>query len=159
MTFVFLVVTLSIVWAAVTGSFTVLNLLLGAFVGAIAALFIRDRIGRPHLASRFGRILSLALLFIAELALAAWRVAILVISPNMHKRLAPSIIAYPLTVTRDVEITLLANLITLTPGTLSVDVSEDRSVLYIHVLEMHDRDEVIASIKNGFEARIIEVFQ
>ncbi|WP_332717164.1 Na+/H+ antiporter subunit E [Pelagibacterium mangrovi] len=159
MTFVFLVVALSLIWAAVTGSFTVLNLLLGALVGGIAALFIRDRIGRPHLATRLGRVLSLALLFIVELALSAWRVAILVVSPNMKKRLAPSIIAYPLTVTSDVQITLLANLITLTPGTLSVDVSEDRSVLYIHVLEMHDREETIASIKNGFEARIIEVFQ
>lgn len=159
MTFVLLVVILSVVWAAVTGSFTVLNLLLGALIGAIAGLFIRDRIDRPHLGKRFGRILSLALLFITELALSAWRVAILVVSPNMHKRLAPSIIAYPLTVTTDTEITLLANLITLTPGTLSVDVSQDRSMLYIHVLEMHDRDETIAAIKNGFEARIIEVFQ
>jgi multicomponent Na+:H+ antiporter subunit E len=159
MTFVFLVVALSLIWAAVTGSFSVLNLLLGALVGGIAALFIRDHIDRPHLAARLGRVLSLALLFIVELALSAWRVAILVVSPNMKKRLAPSIIAYPLTVTSDVQITLLANLITLTPGTLSVDVSEDRSVLYIHVLEMHDREEIIASIKNGFEARIIEVFQ
>lgn len=159
MTFVFLVITLSFVWAAVTGSFSVLNVLLGAVVAAVACLFIRDRIDRPHLARRLGRILSLALLFFAELALSAWRVALLVVSPNMYKRLAPSIIAYPLTVTSDVEITLLANLITLTPGTLSVDVSEDRSTLYIHVLEMHDRDETIASIRDGFEARIIEVFQ
>jgi multicomponent Na+:H+ antiporter subunit E len=50
-------------------------------------------------------------------------------------------------------------LITLTPGTLSVDVSDDRKTLYIHVLEMNDREDVIASIKNGFEARIIEVFE
>lgn len=159
MTFVFLVITLSVVWAAVTGNFSVLNVLLGALVSGVACLFIRDRIDRPHMARRAGRILSLTLLFLKELALSAWRVAVLVVSPNMEKRLAPSIIAYPLTVTTDIQITLLANLITLTPGTLSVDVSEDRSLLYIHVLEMHDREETVASIRDGFEARIIEVFQ
>lgn len=158
MTFVFLVITLALVWAAVTGSFSVLNLLLGALVATVACLFIRDRIDRPNLGRRLRRIVSLALLFLIELALSAWRVAVLVVSPNMHKRLAPSIIAYPLTVTTDIQITLLANLITLTPGTLSVDVSDDRSTLYIHVLEMNDREETIASIRGGFETRIIEVF-
>eukprot|EP00873_Tetraselmis_striata_P032667 jgi/Tetstr1/452931/TSEL_039967.t1 len=73
----------------------------------------------------------------------------------MEKRLAPGIIAYPLTVTSDAQITLLANLITLTPGTLSVDVSDDRTTLYIHVLEMNDREDVIASIKNGLPDRVL----
>ncbi|AEQ50662.1 Na+/H+ antiporter subunit E [Pelagibacterium halotolerans] len=159
MSFAFLVITLALVWAAVTGTFTLLNLLLGAFIGALAALFIRDRVDRPYMMRRLVRALSLAALFFYELALSAWRVAILVISPRMERRLSPGIIAYPLTVTSDIQITLLANLITLTPGTLSVEVSEDRAKLYIHVLEMNDRDEVIASIRNGFEARIIEVFQ
>lgn len=159
MNLVFLVVTLSLVWAAVTGSFTVLNLLLGAAIGAGAGLFIRERIESPHLLARLRRILSLALLFFTELALSAWRVAVLVLSPNMEKKIAPAIIAYPLTVSTDVQITLLAHLITLTPGTLSVDVAEDRSVLYIHALEMHDREALIASIKSGFEAKIIEAFQ
>ncbi|MBN16353.1 MAG: Na+/H+ antiporter subunit E [Pelagibacterium sp.] len=159
MSFAFLVITLALVWAAVTGSFTLLNLLLGAVISAMAVLFIRDRVERPYMMRRFVRALSLAALFFYELALSAARVAILVISPGMKKRLAPGIIAYPLSVTSDVQITLLANLITLTPGTLSVDVSDDRKTLYIHVLEMNDREDVIASIKNGFEARIIEVFE
>ncbi|WP_417580304.1 Na+/H+ antiporter subunit E [Pelagibacterium sp.] len=159
MSFAFLVITLSLVWAAVTGSFTLLNLLLGGLIGALAVLFIRDRVDRPHMMRRFVRVVSLAALFFYELALSALRVAVLVLSPRMEKRLSPGIIAYPLTVASEVQITLLANLITLTPGTLSVDVSDDRSTLYIHVLEMHDREDVIASIKSGFEARIIEVFE
>lgn len=159
MIFVLTVVTLSVVWAFVTGTFTLLNLLLGALIGVGAGYFLRERIERPHLLRRLGRVASLALLFLTELALSAWRVAILVISPNMNKRIAPAIIAYPLTVQTDIQITLLANLVTLTPGTLSVDVSDDRSVLYIHVLEMHDREETIAGIRDGFETKIIEVFQ
>jgi multicomponent Na+:H+ antiporter subunit E len=101
----------------------------------------------------------LALLFFYELILSAWRVAVLVASPNMHSKLKPAIFAYPLTVTTDQQITLLANLITLTPGTLSVDVSEDRSVLFVHALEFVDKEAMIRSIRDGFEARIIEVFQ
>ena len=109
MSFAFLVITLALVWAAVTGSFTLLNLLLGAFISAMAVLFIRDRVERPYMMRRFVRALSLAALFFYELALSAARVAILVISPGMKKRLAPGIIAYPLSVTSDVQITLLAN--------------------------------------------------
>lgn len=159
MIFMFLVVTLALVWAAVTGSFSMPNVLLGAAIAAVAVLFIRRNVDQPIMFRRLGRILSLAALFVYELALSAWRVAILVLSPNMHRRLSPSIIAYPLTVTTDGQITVLANLITLTPGTLSVDVSEDRATLYIHVLELTDRDELIASIKQGFEAKVIEVFK
>lgn len=159
MTFVLLVIVLSLIWAAVTGSFTLMNLLLGAAVGAGATLIIRDRVDKPFLLRRFRRVFNLVLLFIYELILSAWRVAVLVASPNMHAKLKPAIFAYPLTVTTDQQITLLANLITLTPGTLSVDVSEDRSVIFVHAIEMGDKEETIRSIKEGFEARIIEVFE
>ncbi|MEO8683865.1 MAG: Na+/H+ antiporter subunit E, partial [Devosia sp.] len=53
---------------------------------------------------------------------------------------------------------LLANLITLTPGTLSIDVSDDRSVLYVHALMLGDRAALLASIASGFERRIKAVF-
>ena len=59
--------------------------------------------------------------------------------------------------TSDWQITLLANLITLTPGTLSVDVSGDRRTLYIHVLDMADREKIIGAIAAGFETRVLEV--
>lgn len=159
MTFVLLVLILSLIWAAVTGTFSMLNLLLGAVVGAAAVLLIRERVDRPHVLLRLWRIFSLFVLFLYELALSAFRVAVLVASPNMNKRIKPGILAYPLTVKSDSEITLLANLITLTPGTLSVDVSTDRSVIYVHTLELTDKQATIDSIRNGFEAKIIEVFQ
>lgn len=159
MNVIFLVVVLSLIWAAVTGTFTMMSLLLGAAIGVVAALLIRDQVDRPHIARRLWRIIGLALLFIYELIISAWRVAVLVASPNMKARVRPAIIAYPLSVETDREITLLAMMITLTPGTLSIDVAEDRSVLYIHALEMTDREETIRSIKQGFERRIMEVFQ
>lgn len=158
MTFVLLTLALALIWAAVTGAFTLSNLLLGAAIGAVAVLLIRQRVERPFILRRIGRGASLALLFLYELILSAWRVAVLVASPDMHAKLRPAIFAYPLTVRTDREITLLANLITLTPGTLSIDVSDDRSVLFIHAIEMGDTEDAIRSIKDGFERKIIEVF-
>jgi multicomponent Na+:H+ antiporter subunit E len=71
------------------------------------------------------------------------------------------VVAIPLDAKSDIEITLLANLITLTPGTLSLDVSSDRSVLYIHVMyvDNDDLDEVRRKIKSGFERRVLEVLR
>lgn len=159
MTFIFLVVTLAVTWAAVTGTFTLPNLLLGAVVGGIAALFIRYKLDSPYILRRMVRVIRLGLLFITELMISAWKVAVLVCQPDLKSKLKPAFLAYPLTVQSDVEITLLANLITLTPGTLSVDVSSDRRFLLIHALEMTDRDAMIQSIRDGFEARIREVYE
>lgn len=158
MNFALLVLVLAIIWGAVTGSFAIMNLLLGVGIAVVAMFFIRDRVARPDLLLRLWRIIALIGLFLFELVVSATRVAVLVASPRMRQQIRPAIFAYPLTVTSDAEITLLASLITLTPGTLSIDVSKDRKTLYVHALELHDENETIESIRTGFEAKIIEVF-
>jgi multicomponent Na+:H+ antiporter subunit E len=100
------------------------------------------------------RWLSLLLLFLRELILSALKVAWLVVRPRL--RIRPAIIGHPLTLTTDAQITLLANLITLTPGTLSVDVSADRKTLYVHVIDLESKDTLIADIAAGFERKILE---
>ena len=159
MSLVLLAVILALGWAAATGAFTLLNLLFGALIAGLGLFLVRDRVESPRLLSRARRIVSLAGLFIYELALSASRVAVLVLRPDMHSHLRPGIIAFPLTATRDAEITLLANLITLTPGTLSVDVSEDRKTLYVHALSVTDKEALIAEIARGFEAKVMEAFR
>ena len=67
----------------------------------------------------------------------------------------PGIVAYPLSLQNDVLITLLANMITLTPGTLSVEVSPDRQFLFIHFLDVADVEEEIRIIKDGFERYLL----
>ncbi len=101
--------------------------------------------------------LSLLLLFLRELIVSAVKVAWLVVQPRLKIR--PAIIAYPLTVTTDLQITLLANMITLTPGTLSVDVSADRKTLYVHAIDMESKEDLIGSIAAGFERKILEVLR
>lgn len=159
MSLVVLTIVLALGWAAATGSFTLPNLLLGAVVSAAGLYVVRQYVSRPQVLPRLVRIVSLGLLFIGELVLSALRVARLVIRPDLNAHIRPAIVAFPLSVTRDAEITLLANLITLTPGTLSVDVSEDRRFLYIHVIHLTDREAFIRDIAAGFEAKVAGAFR
>jgi multicomponent Na+:H+ antiporter subunit E len=101
--------------------------------------------------------LKLSGLLLVELILGALRVAWLAVQPV--PKLRPGIIAYPLTVTSDAEITLLANMITLTPGTLTIDVSEDRRTLYIHAIDIDSRERLVGAIAAGFETRVLEAFR
>ena len=153
-----IVIILALLWAAMTGTFSGLNLLLGAGIGAVAVLLLRRNLARGRRLRQVRSVTSLVLLFLYELGVSAVRVAIVVLTPDMKAVLRPAIIAFPLSVKSDAEITLLANLITLTPGTLSVDVSEDRSLLYVHTLTLSTREALIADIATGFEAKVREVY-
>ena len=150
-------VLLALVWVAVTGFFSNLNFLFGFILGALVLYLIREQIGSAGYFSRARKVFSLFVLFVYELVMSAIRVAILVLSPKM--KLHPGIFAYQLKVDRDFEITLLANMITLTPGTLSVDVSEDRKFLYVHAIDCSDPDETRRGIADGFERKIMEAFR
>lgn len=150
---------LALGWTAATGSLSLPNLLLGAVIGAVGLYVVREHVGQPTLWPRIKRLTALLWLFLRELVISAMRVARLVLRVDMDKHLNPAVIAFPLTLTSDAEITLLANMITLTPGTLSVDVSSDGRLLYIHALNVTDRDAFIAEIRDGFETRVREALQ
>lgn len=94
--------------------------------------------------------------FFSELIKANLEVAYEVMTP--HYRMTPGIVKVPLDLKSDQGITLLANLITLTPGTLSLDVSDDKKVLYVHSMYITDKEKFIKGIKNGFEKRILEIW-
>ncbi|MBY3042431.1 Na+/H+ antiporter subunit E [Rhizobium leguminosarum] len=148
---------LATAWVTVTGSASLHNLVLGVLLGPLALVIIRESFGGKGRIPRVLPVFSLAALFLKELSLSAWKVTVTVLSPDM--KLKPGIFAYPLTVTSDFEITLLANLITLTPGTLSVDVSTDRRTLYVHALDCSDPEATRRDIANGFERKIMEAFR
>lgn len=157
MTGLFLInILMALAWAAVTGSFSLINLVFGFAIGTAGLYLIREQVGTASHFTRTFKAFSLFGLFLYELIVAAVRVAWMVLKPQMNVQ--PGVIAYPLTVQKDFEIVMLANMITLTPGTLSVDVSEDRQTLYVHCLDVPDSQKTIDEIKNGFERKILEVF-
>jgi multicomponent Na+:H+ antiporter subunit E len=104
-----------------------------------------------------GAWLALVWVFVRQLVLGAINVSWLALRPKLMLR--PGIIAYPLTVTSDVQITLLASMITLTPGTLSIDVSDDRRWLYVHAIDIASREAIIGAIAAGFETRLLRVLR
>lgn len=121
------------------------------FVFAVIGVCLRRR-AIDRYCSRLEAGLVLAGVFIIELVRSTWRVGVLVFRPARSR---PGFIAYPLRVHSDGEITLLANLITLTPGTLSVRVAADRRSLVIHALEAESPNAVCQAIHDAFESRIM----
>jgi len=103
------------------------------------------------------KIAGLILYFLKELIRASFKVAYDIITPKDYMK--PALVAIPLDVESDLEITLLANLITLTPGTLSIDISKNKKMLLIHEVYVKDEDveAVKNTIKNGFERRILSI--
>lgn len=90
--------------------------------------------------------------FLVELVRSSLSVAWAVVNPNA--RLRPAIVAVPLDLMTDSRIAALANIVTLTPGTTSLHVSDDRKTLYVHVLDCDDEAAVVAAIKSSFETRL-----
>lgn len=150
-------VLLAVVWATLTGNFAPTNLLLGFALGFLALFFTRPGAGSANYLAKVVPVALLAGYFLWELLLANLRVAYDVLTPRTHMR--PGVIAIPLDARTDAEIALLANLITLTPGTLSLDVSADRRTLYIHAMYLDDIDAARDKIKNGFERRVLAVLR
>ncbi len=149
---------LAIIWAALWGSFTLTQLVTGFVVG-FATLWIAQPLfgGTSGYYMRAWRIVRLILFFIYDLCVSSIRVAYDVLTPKDLSN--PAILEMPLDVKSDIEILLVTNLISLTPGTLSLDVTPDRKTLIVHAMFADNPDEVIASLKSGMERMVKEVFE
>ena len=148
---------LALAWAALQGEITLVNLLVGYAVGyAILALLARGGVMPSTLVARTMHALSLAAFFAWELLIANFRVAADVLRGN---RIEPAVVAIPLDVTSDGEILLLSMLINITPGSVTIDLSDDRRTLYVHVMHMTSADETRREIKDGFERRVKLLFE
>ncbi len=166
---------LALAWAALIGNFTPLNVLAGAVLGYGMMWVVQDVAGAKDYVRKVPMVLLLAVYFFWELVVANFQVAGMVIFNR--PRMQPGIIAIPLDIESDTEITLLANMITLTPGTWSLDVvppesshllepsartpDHKKSYLLVHFMHIEDKnvEETRQSIKDGFEKRIREVFE
>jgi len=150
-------ILLALAWVALQGEVTLANLLAGYAVAyAILALLARGGVMPSTLVSRTTRALGLAGFFAWELVLANVRVAGDVLRGN---QIEPAVVAIPLDVTSDGEILLLSMLINITPGSVTIDLADDRRTLYVHVMHMKSADETRREIKAGFERRVKLLFE
>ncbi|MGB1252078.1 MAG: Na+/H+ antiporter subunit E [Candidatus Promineifilaceae bacterium] len=150
---------LAIAWIVLTGEFTPANFATGFLLGYLMLLWADKGTAADSPASRYlkrvPKIITLVFYFLWTIIVANFRMAKAVLSPLSH--LNPAIVAVPLDIQGPIGIMLLANWITLTPGTLSLEIAEDRQTIFIHTFQCTDVDAFRAEIKNDFERRLIEV--
>lgn len=146
---------ISFMWMFLSESYTFITFIFGYILGALLLLLLNRFFPSRYYLAPIYKIIVLILIFIRELILSNIEIVKLV-----YKRkpdFEPGIFAMPIEVKKNWEITLLANLITLTPGTLSVALSDDQSQIFIHAMHIDEIDESINDIKNTFEKAIMEV--
>ena len=143
-------------WLLMSDSFTLGQLLLGMLLGVVVPLFAA-RLDREF--ARIGTLRpvpKLLCVVLWDILLSNLRVAAQVLGPE--KKLTPGFVWMPLDIGNIHGIAALTSFITLTPGTVSTALSDDRRYLLIHVLHLTDADALIAEIKRRYEAPLMEIF-
>ncbi|QBX99430.1 sodium:proton antiporter [Rhodophyticola sp. CCM32] len=151
-------IVLAVSWAALTGTFTLPGLAVGFALGS-AALYVTRPLfpGSERYFLRVWRWVKLIALFLYELVVSSVQVVWDVLTPTQLS--SPGIISMPLDVRDEMEVLLVTNLISLTPGTISLDVNEACDTLYIHAMFADDPEAIRAQLKNGMERWVIEAME
>jgi multicomponent Na+:H+ antiporter subunit E len=146
---------LAFLWMFIKVSYDPISFLKGYIFGLIVIFVLRRYFHSRFYLFRLWSFIKLIFIFIKELILSNVAIVKIVLKPTLDMR--PAIFAMDTELTKDWQITLLSSLITLTPGTLVIDVSEDNKTLFIHAMNIGEVEEEINSIKNSFEKAILEV--
>lgn len=154
-------IILALFWSALWGSVNLTNLSSGFIIGYVVLWFLENThaIENKNYGKRFWRILTFSIFFFKELLMSNIAVARDVL--RLKPKFSPAIIKIPLSLNSDAQIAMLANVITLTPGTITLDVSDDKKFIYVHSMffEPKEREAFVKSIKDGFELKIKELFE
>ncbi len=159
----------AIAWMALNNAYTPVDFVAGLLFGFLVIIVSRRVLTREPLSLQswftFSARRNYPLLvwrWAAFIVFGFWSIvkanivmARIVLSPQL--RLQPGIIAIPLDITSEIGITILSNLITLTPGTVALDVSSDRKTLYLHAMDARDPDALRRETKQEFERRVMEL--
>lgn len=146
---------IAFLWMFFHNTWTPSMFVLGYIVGIVLLFVMKRFLTTPFYLKKVFAIIRLTLIFMRELVLSCITVLRAVIRPKLN--IEPGIVAVPTKLRSNWEITLLASLISLTPGTLTLEISPDQDVLYIHAMDVSDADEMIKQIQNTFESAIMEV--
>ena len=153
-----LTVLMAVVWMLLQPEFSagmaVFGLILGIVIPIGTARWWPDRPRRL----RVGRLMSYCLLVVWDILVANFQVAWIILSKS-NANLRPAWVVVPLDLRAPEAITILAGTITLTPGTVSADLSDGGRSLLVHALDAPDPDAVRDDIKSRYERRLLEIFR
>ncbi|SRR5690554_774494 len=150
---------LSLVWVALTGHLNYTNFVFG-FVMGFFILWLLSRVSKTEERNYFYRvpkILMFIISFFYDMILANIEVTKEIMTPELN--MTPGIIAYEHSLKTDFEITMMTNLIALTPGTMVLKISEDKKILYIHGLYVKNKEKFVEKMRNGLEKKLIEILR
>ncbi len=151
-------VFLAIIWTAFHRPYTAADFLIGFILAAILIALLNPLLGKSRFyGSRLLYVLQLLVVFIRELIKSAFQVLGHILRPKV--KITPGIVKMNIELTTPEQITALANLITLTPGTLTIEIAKDESALYIHTLDLKDSQKLCQDIRDTLEAHIKKVTQ
>jgi len=150
-------IMLLIVWLMLNNTLSLGHIVLGTVLAICIPLICAPlRVPQPKVKKPF-KAITYVLIVLKDICVANIEVALLVIGPM--RKIKPGFVAVPLDLSGTLPITVLASTVTMTPGTVSGEVSEDQKWLYVHVLDMpDDEQEVIDVIKQRYESRVKEIF-
>ncbi|MGO4329580.1 Na+/H+ antiporter subunit E [Cupriavidus sp. 2TAF22] len=144
-------------WLLLSNSASPASWVLGALLGWAIALRVGQRLWlRPVRLARPGLLLRLAGHVLIDIVVANVEVAMLVLGPVA--RLRPTFIVVPLDVEHELALAMLISIVSLSPGTLCAELSDDRRRLLVHVLDLDDEAALAALIKSRYEAPLREIF-
>ncbi len=150
-------VLLALVWSALMGNFDPPYLI----SGFVLSFFILWLFQKPPRKQKYFRevplVIEFIFFFLWEVIVSNIRLTLTILSPRPH--LKPAVVAVPLDIKSETGIVFLANLITLTPGTLSLDISSAKHFIYIHVYDLDDPEQFIQNIKQNYERRVREIIE
>ncbi|MCM3570133.1 Na+/H+ antiporter subunit E [Neobacillus mesonae] len=148
-------IVLAYLWMFIKVSFDPVSFVKGYLFGLVVIFVLRRFFRSRFYLFRIWSFIKLTLIFLKELLLSNIAIVKIVLKPKLTMH--PGIFALQTNLTKDWQITLLSSLITLTPGTLVIDISEDNRTLFVHAMDIGEVQDEISGIKNTFEKAILEV--
>lgn len=147
---------LSFIWVALTGSMYYSNFLFGYLLGFFTLWVMNKNEEDKRYFYRVPKIIGFTFYFLYEMIVANLQVAYDVITPKYFFK--PGIVRFPLNASSDLEINILSMFISLTPGTILLDVSEDKKSIFIHVMYLESKEKFVARMRNS-ERKILEILR
>ena len=136
------------------------HVLLGAVLGVAIPYVTRRFWPEPLVVRHPLRVVEYAAVVLYDIVVANLQVTVIILGPM--SRLRPAFVRVPLDLRTDFAVTALASTVTLTPGTVSVEIEDDgtgRRRLVVHALRCLDPDDMVRTIKERYERRLKEILE